>query len=73
MRWVMVGGRVVIEDGALMTIDEKELKAEARQLMTEYRSQFREADQWARRLEPIYREMYERALACEVTVNRWAT
>jgi 5-methylthioadenosine/S-adenosylhomocysteine deaminase len=73
VRRVMVGGRVVIEDGVSTTIDEKELKAEARQLMTEYRSQFREVDEWARRLEPIYREMYERALACEVTMNRWAT
>jgi 5-methylthioadenosine/S-adenosylhomocysteine deaminase len=73
VRWAMVGGRVVIEDGVSTTINEEELKAEVRQLMTEYRSQFREVDQWARRLEPIYREMYQRALACEVTVNRWAT
>jgi cytosine/adenosine deaminase-related metal-dependent hydrolase len=70
VRLVMVAGKVVVEDGKLLTIDEEALKAEARELMTEYRSQFQAADHWARKLEPIYRAMYEKCLQQDVPLRR---
>jgi 5-methylthioadenosine/S-adenosylhomocysteine deaminase len=70
VRMVMVGGCVVMEDGKLLTVDEEALKSEARELMDEYRSQYRAVDHWARELEPIYRQMYERCLQEPVPLRR---
>lgn len=71
VRLVMVAGRIVVEDGRVLTVDEAELKREARELMTEYARQFREVDRWVAELEPVYRQMYERAVRQEVGMNRW--
>jgi 5-methylthioadenosine/S-adenosylhomocysteine deaminase len=70
VRLVMVAGRVLVEDGKLLSIDEEALKAEVRELMEEYRSQYRAVDHWARSLEPIYRQMYEKCLQEPVAMRR---
>ena len=70
VRFVMVAGKALMEDGQLLTIDEDVLKAEVRELMIEYREQHRNVDHWARTLEPIYRQMYQRCLQEEVALRR---
>jgi cytosine/adenosine deaminase-related metal-dependent hydrolase len=70
VRLVIVAGRIVMEDGRLLTIDEEALKSEARELMDEYRSQYQAVDHWARTLEPIYRQMYHQCLREPVPMHR---
>lgn len=71
VRLVMVGGRVIVENGRVLTVDETDLKREVRELMIEYAQQFREVDRWVTELEPVYRQMYEQAVHHEVGLNRW--
>lgn len=68
---VFVAGRQVVRDGRLLTIDEAELRREIAELMPALRRQFAAVDDVARRLEPHYRAMYEKALAVDVGMNRW--
>jgi 5-methylthioadenosine/S-adenosylhomocysteine deaminase len=70
VRMVMVAGSIVVEDGRLLSIDEAALRAEIREQWDEYQQQFRAVDHWARRLEPIYRSMYERTLRVDVGMAR---
>jgi 5-methylthioadenosine/S-adenosylhomocysteine deaminase len=67
----MVGGRILMRDGKLLTIDEAAIKAEIREAMREYQTTFALIDAHARTLLPYYREMYERALAKDVGMIRW--
>ena len=71
VRLTMVAGRVVMENGQLLTVDEEAIKAEARELMQVYRVELAEATQVAAKLEPYYREMYLRAAGRDVGINRW--
>ncbi len=68
----MVAGEVLMENGRLLKIDEEAVKREARALMTEQRSGLKKAAESAADLEPYYREMYLRAAAEDVGMNRWA-
>jgi 5-methylthioadenosine/S-adenosylhomocysteine deaminase len=68
----MIGGQVVYENGRIQTIDEKAILAEARELIGEYRAEVARAGEAARELEPYYKEMYFRAAARDVGLNRWA-
>lgn len=70
VRMVIVGGRIVVEDGRLLTLDEAAIKAEIRSCLPSYQAQLREVDHWAQALEPIYRSMYERALHEPVPMER---
>ncbi len=67
----MVAGKVVMENGRLLTVDEEAIKAEARELMKSYRVELAKAAEAAKELEPYYREMYLRAAARDVGMNRW--
>jgi 5-methylthioadenosine/S-adenosylhomocysteine deaminase len=67
----MVAGRIVVQDGKVLTVDEEAVKAEVREVMKPYRKIAQEAESAAARLEPYYREMYLRAAATEVGMNRW--
>jgi 5-methylthioadenosine/S-adenosylhomocysteine deaminase len=70
VRLVMVTGKIVVENGNLLTVDEPALRAEIREQWTEYQRQFQVVDHWARTLEPIYRRMYERTLREDVSMSR---
>lgn len=72
VRLTMVAGEVVVEDGRVLTVDEGALKAEVRELAAEYRSSFAATAKSAAMLSPYYREIYLRALATEVGMNRLA-
>ena len=71
VRLTMVAGKVVMEDGVLLTVDEEAIKAEAREMMKEYRKEMESTWEAARKLEPYYREMYRRCTAWELGMNRW--
>jgi cytosine/adenosine deaminase-related metal-dependent hydrolase len=71
VRYTIVDGRVLYEDGRVTTLDEKALRAEARSLGSAARAAFARADDEARRLEPHYRQMYLKAAAREVGFTRW--
>lgn len=70
VRLVMVAGRILVEDGRVLSADEEALKANVRELMVEYRAQYQAVDHWARTLEPIYRQMYQRCLEEKVPLRR---
>jgi len=72
VRMTIVAGQVVMEDGKILTVDEEAVKAEARELMQEYNQNLETVTQHAQQLEPYYRDMYLRAAAQEVGMNRWA-
>ncbi len=67
----MVAGRVVVEDGKVLTVDEAALRAEVRDLAREFRSTLAATGEAAAKLEPYYREMVLRAAAVDVGLDRW--
>ncbi|MDI6695275.1 MAG: amidohydrolase family protein [Anaerolineales bacterium] len=67
----MVAGNIVMENGKILTVDEEAIKAEAREMMREYRQEMEKTRVAASQLEPYYREMYRRCAAMEVGMNRW--
>jgi hypothetical protein len=71
VRYTIVDGRVLYEDGRVTTLDEKVLRAEARELASGARATFARADEEARRLEPYYRQMYLKTAARDVGFTRW--
>jgi 5-methylthioadenosine/S-adenosylhomocysteine deaminase len=70
LRCTIVDGRVLLEDGRIPGLDERALRAEMRELMRGYRGQLERAALDAKRLEPYYRAMYERAAATDVGLRR---
>ena len=70
VRFTIVDGRVVYEDGRVTTVDEKALRAEARDLMSGYRETLARAGREADRLAPYYREMYLKAAGRDVGLHR---
>ena len=70
VRFTLVDGRVVYEDGRVTTVDEKALRAEARALMGGYRETLARAGREADRLAPYYREMYLKAAGRDVGLQR---
>jgi 5-methylthioadenosine/S-adenosylhomocysteine deaminase len=72
VRMTMVAGRIVYEHGQVTTIDERALRAEAREHAEQRRSAdapvLRAAAQWL----PYYREMYLKAAGRDVGMQRWA-
>jgi 5-methylthioadenosine/S-adenosylhomocysteine deaminase len=70
VRTVMVAGKIVVQDGKLLSLDEAALRAEIREHWAEYQQQLRQVDHWARTLEPIYRRMYEMSLEQDVPMQR---
>ncbi|MCC8180402.1 MAG: amidohydrolase family protein [Planctomycetes bacterium] len=72
VRATIVAGRIVYDDGKILTVDEEAIKAEARELAREYTATLAQSDAAAGVLEPYYREMYLRCAKEDVGMNRWA-
>jgi 5-methylthioadenosine/S-adenosylhomocysteine deaminase len=70
VRTTIVHGQVVFENGRITTVDERALRAEARELMAGYREQLADAKRHAAALEPAYRAMLERAARHPVPMQR---
>ena len=70
VRYTIVNGQIVFENGRVTGIDEAALRAEARALMASYQTQMAPARAQAAALEPAYRAMLERARALPVGMNR---
>jgi 5-methylthioadenosine/S-adenosylhomocysteine deaminase len=68
----MVAGRVVMERGKVLSIDEAAIQAEIRDRIPAFHRELATTAAAARRLEPYYREMYRRAAATDVGFDRWA-
>ncbi len=71
VRMTMVAGEIVMENGKVLTVDEEEIKAEARELMKEYSRELEKANQEAQKLLPFYHKMYMKAAQYDVGINRW--
>jgi cytosine/adenosine deaminase-related metal-dependent hydrolase len=72
VRMTMVAGKIVMRDGCLTCVDEAAMKAEARAIMEGHRDDLAAAAIDADRLHPSYREMYLKAVAADVGMDRWA-
>ena len=70
VRYTIVAGRVVFEDGRVTTVDERALRAEARACRATQQAQLTNAAAAAQRLEPYYREMYLRTASQDVGLDR---
>jgi 5-methylthioadenosine/S-adenosylhomocysteine deaminase len=70
VRMTLVAGRVVYEQGAVLGVDEAALRAEARAIAAKRAVDTTEAESAARWL-PHYREMYTKAAARNVGMQRW--
>ena len=71
VRLTMVAGKVVVENGRVTTVDEPALRAEARENAERFARNQGVVDQAAADLKPYYREMYLKAAARPVGMNRW--
>jgi 5-methylthioadenosine/S-adenosylhomocysteine deaminase len=67
----MIQGRVVAEHGKVLTVDEARLRAEVREVMSEYNEVLAGSRANAEELGPYYQAMYERTLAERVPMQRW--
>ena len=72
VRTTIVAGEVVMDDGTLLKFDEPTTKAEARDLAAEFRAYMDSCRAGVDELAPYYAEMYRRANATAVPLNRWA-
>ena len=70
VRHVLVAGRVVVRDGRVTTVDEREVRREARRLAAAFASVAEAAAETARRLEPFYAAMVRRAHTRDVGLRR---
>lgn len=71
VRLTMVAGHIVFEDGAVTTVNEKDLRAEARELFDRRRPALEEARREADRWLPAYRAMVSMAASRDVGFTRW--
>jgi len=69
----MVAGKIVVENGSILTVDEEAIKAEVRELMKTYRTEIKKTESAAKVLEPYYREMYMRCADMDVGMNYWVS
>ena len=67
----MVAGKVVMENGKVLTVDEEAIKSEVREMMIFYQKEIEKTRISAAKLEPYYRQMYLRCASMDVGMNRW--
>ncbi len=70
---VLVGGRVVVEDGTMTTVDVTDVYAEVATLMPEFMQMVDRAYAVSRRLEPVLWRVYEQCHRDLPGTNRFAT
>jgi cytosine/adenosine deaminase-related metal-dependent hydrolase len=70
---VLVGGRVVVDAGRMLTLDAADVYAEVATLMPEYMRMVERAHGASRRLEPLLWQVYERCQKDLPEMNRFAT
>ena len=69
----MVAGRVVAENGKMLSVDETAIRAEVRERTAALHRELAATAAAAEKLEPYYRDMYLRAAAVDVRPSRWLT
>ena len=72
VRMTIVGGRILVRDGRVCSVDEEAIKREAREFALASADELARSTETTRGIEPHYREMYLRSAATEVGMNRWA-
>ncbi|HEX2790758.1 MAG TPA: amidohydrolase family protein [Steroidobacteraceae bacterium] len=72
VRMTMVAGAIVYEQGRVTTVDERAIRAEAREHTARLHAANDAARQAAQHWLPFYRQMYLKAAACDVGMQRWA-
>jgi hypothetical protein len=68
----MVAGEIVYENGRVRGIDERAIRAEAREQAVRLRQDNRAAGLQAQQWLPYYRQMYLKAARRDVGMRRWA-
>ena len=68
----MIAGKVVVEDGRLLTADEEAIRAEINATVPGFMETARKNTAYTARYEPYFREMYLKAAQRDVGFNRWA-
>jgi imidazolonepropionase-like amidohydrolase len=71
IRMVMVDGKIVVEDGRVVTVDEEGLLEEARELTSSWAASLDSTGRWADLLRPYVEEMYRRCVRFDVGFTRW--
>lgn len=71
VRMTMVAGRIVAENGELLSVNEAGVRSDVRAAMSEYREVLARSHASATELAPYYREMYIRSLRHPVGMSRW--
>ncbi|MGA2024304.1 MAG: amidohydrolase family protein [Steroidobacteraceae bacterium] len=72
VRMTMVAGEIVYENGRVRGIDERAIRAEAREQAVRLRQDNRAAGLQAQQWLPYYRQMYLKAARRDVGMRRWA-
>jgi cytosine/adenosine deaminase-related metal-dependent hydrolase len=72
VRMTMVAGDIVYEQGEVTTVNERSLRAEAREHAERMRSLDARARRAAQEWLPFYRQMYLQAAGCDIGMRRWA-
>jgi len=72
VRMTMVAGEIVYESGKVRGIDERALRAEAREHSVRLQREHRGVEEQARHWLPFYRQMYLKAARRDVGMHRWA-
>lgn len=73
VRLTMVAGRVIVEDGRVLSVDEAAIRAEIRERTAALHRDLAATAEAAARLEPHYAAMYRLAAGTDVGFSRWMT
>jgi 5-methylthioadenosine/S-adenosylhomocysteine deaminase len=68
---VIVNGKILVEEGEIRTVDERQVLEELRSHFDEFRRKFG-PNEWTERLRPYLEEVYGRVVAMRTGLNRWA-
>jgi 5-methylthioadenosine/S-adenosylhomocysteine deaminase len=71
VRMTMVDGKILYRDGTLLTVDEAQLRDEARSFASKQKAGLEQAAKLAAERLPAYREMYLKSAQTAVGMNRW--